>query len=283
VNIDLIKQRLSLYQANTLQEKEQALKEITQEIILMSLSRQQFFSNAEFHGGTALRILYDLQRFSEDLDFALLKPNKSFALTPFLRGIAEELKAFGYDFEIKDRSDVSKTIKKAFLKDSSIGKLFILNRTGHTKKLSIKLEVDSNPPAGADTELKYLNFPMPFGIQCKDLPSSFSGKIHALLCRKYIKGRDWYDFIWYITQKTNVNYVLLANALEQQGPWKNTNTYVNKEWLINALQIKVKSINWTEARQDISPFIKAQEQSALAPWSQDFFLAEIDLLNRNIS
>ena len=115
MSIEIIQQRLATYQSQTPLEEEQALKEITQEVILMSLSRNEFFVDAEFHGGTALRILYGLQRFSEDLDFALMLPNKKFSLSPYLNNLSEELRAFGYEFEIQDRSTVTTTVKKAFL------------------------------------------------------------------------------------------------------------------------------------------------------------------------
>lgn len=242
----------------------------------MGLSRQNFFTEAEFHGGTALRILHGLQRFSEDLDFALLKPNTSFTLIKYLKNISDELRAFGYEFEIKDRSQADTIFKKAFLKDDSIGKIMQIKRTGFPKKLTIKLEVDSNPPAGAETEIKYLNFPAPFGITAKTLPSSFSGKLHALLCRTYIKGRDWYDFLWYVAAKTPINFVLLKNALQQQGPWKEQSLEINASWVVNALHTKIEQIDWNMATRDISPFIQSFEQPSLQLWNKEFFLIKLE-------
>lgn len=276
MSLDLIRERLLSYQLETTHEKEQALKEITQEIILMSLSRQDFFSHAEFHGGTALRILYGLQRFSEDLDFALLTPNSHFSLRPYLETLARELKAFGYDFEIKDRSAADNIVKKAFLKDDSIGKVLELTQGPSSKKIKIKLEVDSNPPAGAKTEIKYLDFPLPFGVTAKDLPSSFAGKLHALLCRSYVKGRDWYDFIWYVSRKTPVNLVLLENALKQNGPWKDKAMKLTPKRLLDELDNKINHIDWQQAVRDIAPFIGAREQVSLKVWSPDFFHAEVE-------
>lgn len=278
MSIDIIKQRLQSYSCKTPLEEEQALKEISQEIILMSLSRQNFFTSAEFHGGTALRILYGLQRFSEDLDFALLTPDASFTLTSYLHNAANELRAFGYEFEIKDRSQTDNTIKKAFLKDDSIGKIMQLKRTGIPKKITIKLEVDTNPPEGAQTEIKYLDFPAPFGIKAKNLPSSFAGKLHALLCRSYTKGRDWYDFIWYVSRKTPINFSLLTHALQQQGPWKNQSLNINTQWVAQALNDKIADIDWKVATQDIAPFIQAYEQDSLQIWGKEFFQSEVGKL-----
>ena len=278
MSIDLVRQRLENYQVHTFPEKEQALKEITQEIILMSLARQDFFTRAEFHGGTALRILYGLQRFSEDLDFALLAPDKNFSFMPYLKNITEELRAFGYQFEIQDRSKAENAVKKAFLKDDSLGKLLTLKKTGFPKKIKIKLEIDSNPPLGVTTEIKYLDFPMPFGIRAKTLPSSFAGKLHALLCRRYIKGRDWYDFIWYVSRKVPINFLLLENALKQNGPWQNQKPNVEKAWLEKQLTTKINELNWSQATQDVTIFIKPQEQASLRIWGKAFFLAELEKL-----
>ncbi|MCX7121421.1 MAG: nucleotidyl transferase AbiEii/AbiGii toxin family protein [Gammaproteobacteria bacterium] len=271
MSLEIIKHRLATYQCETNTETEQALREITQEIILMELSRHDFFSKAEFHGGTALRILYGLQRFSEDLDFALLKPNVNFSLLPYLNHVTDGLRAFGYDFEIQDRSKANNAIKKAFLKDDSLGKVLVFKNTGPVKKMLIKLEVDSNPPLGAITEIKQLLFPSPFSITAKNPESSFSGKLHALLCRNYVKGRDWYDLIWYVSQKTKINYELLENALHQNGPWKNQHCNVDAQWIVDALNKKIGTIDWPRAMQDVMPFIKSHQQTSLKLWRKEFF------------
>ena len=276
MSLDIIRQRLLTYHCQSPMEETQALKEIAQEIILMGLARQDFFAVSEFHGGTALRIFYGLQRFSEDLDFALLKPDRSFSLTPYLKNLSEELRAFGYEFEIKDRSKADLVIKKAFLKDDAIGKVFVLKTDGISPKIKIKLEVDTNPPLGAHTEIKYLDYPSPFGVRAKNLPSSFAGKLHALLCRPYVKGRDFYDFIWYVSWKTKVNVVLLENALQQNGPWQNQDLKIDAAWVIEALHKKIHEIDWKKASLDVSSFIKSHEQRSLALWGKDFFLAELE-------
>lgn len=246
----------------------------------MALSRNGFFDQAEFHGGTALRILYKLQRFSEDLDFVLLKPNQNFSLTPYLEKITNELSAFGYEVEINDRSKANKTVKSAFLKDDSIGKVLTLQSHYPKKKIKIKLEMDTSTPLQATTEIKYLSFPSPFSILAKDLPSVFSGKLHALLCRNYIKGRDWYDFIWLVAQQTKINFDLLSNALDQTGPWENQKIQVTSSWLKTNLAAKINSIDWKKATSDVAPFIKSHEQAGLEIWGDDFFIDQLNKLKQ---
>lgn len=282
MNSNIIQKRLDEYQCKTLLDEKNALKEITQEIALLSLSKANFFKEAEFHGGTALRILHSLQRFSEDLDFALLKPNPEFNLNYYLEHMAQEFELFNYTIHISDRATVEKTVQKQFLKVDSIGKELILQyplNKSH-QKIKIKFEVDTNPPSGATTEIHYLTFPVGFSVVAKDLPSSFAGKLHALLCRKYIKGRDWYDFIWYVTHKTQINFNLLSHALMQQGPWQNQKLNVNFNWLNDSLKEKIKSIDWNEARNDLRPLIKPYEIASLDLWQQDFFLSLLKNVTR---
>ncbi len=173
-----------------------------------------------------------------------------------------------------------KAIKSAFLKDNSIGKQLILLSAAMNQSLNIKFEVDANPSVGAVMEVKYLNVPSPFGVTAKDLPSSFAGKLHALLCRKDIKGRDWYDFIWYITNKVTVNMTLLQSALRQVGPWQSSTLNINGEWVCAALKQKIQNIDWLAAAKEIQPFIKPFEQDSLALWSESFFLQQVDHMEK---
>ncbi len=281
MSIDILQQRVEEYACKTALEEENAIKEITQEVILMALSRSRFFDAAEFHGGTALRILYGLPRFSEDLDFALLHKSPSFNWAGYLDKVANELLSFGYDIEIVDRNKVDDTVKKAFLKDHSIGKLLQLQfpqPDRARKKVRIKLEIDTNPPAGSKSELTYLDFPLAFSIRAQELSTSFSGKIHALLCRQYNKGRDWYDFSWYIMRKVNVNYHHLSNALEQIGPYQGNNLTIDKRWLIDALGSKISTVNWREAQTDVNRFVQASEFQSIELWSDEFFMARLSKL-----
>lgn len=279
MNIDIIQHRLNDYQCRTALEEENAIKEITQEIALMALSRADFFKLAEFHGGTALRILYGLQRFSENLDFALLQVDEEFNWQKYFATICDELNMYGYNVELQDRSKADQTVKQTFIKDNSIGKVLLLNNPNifhSNKKVKIKLEIDTNPPPGANSEIKYLDFPLIFSVRAQDLPSSFAGKLLALLCRKYTKGRDWYDFIWYTTQNSTINFSLLSNALNQTGPWQNQNIIVNQTWLIEQLKRKTESIDWSQTAQDVMQFLKPHEQETLKLWNQGFFFSRVE-------
>lgn len=277
MSVQIIQDRLAFYQCQTALEEEQALREMTQEIVLAGLGRTDFFQHAGFQGGTCLRIFHGLPRFSEDLDFALKAPDPKFTLSPYLETMRKELTAFGYALEIDDRSKLDAPVQMAFLKDDSIGNLLKLSyrpASGPLRKLRVKLEVDTRPPAGAAFEISYLDFPFPSAATVFDLPSLFAGKIHALLCREYIKGRDWYDFIWYTSRKTPANYVLLSSALNQTGPWKNQEIQTNRDWCIHELRQKIESIDWKSARQDVQRFIKPHELPSLGLWGTDFFTAQ---------
>jgi predicted nucleotidyltransferase component of viral defense system len=281
MSVEIIQERLAAYGCASAQEEEQALREISQEIILAALGRTDFFSDAGFQGGTCLRIFHGLNRFSEDLDFALRIPDSHFHLTPYLQQVRDELVAYGYALEIEDRSKSGQTVRKAFLKDQSLGSLLTLAyqpRTGPMRKLRIKLEVDTNPPAGATYLMPILDYPFPAAVRVFDLPSLFAGKMHALLCRDYLKGRDWYDFIWYTARHTPVNHALLSAALNQQGPWAGKTPSTDSKWCIAALTAVIESIDWRKATQDVERFLKPIERPSLALWSREFFLAQCQKL-----
>jgi predicted nucleotidyltransferase component of viral defense system len=162
MSVKLIQERLNSYNCKSELEEEHAIREITQEVALAALSRTDFFKYGIFQGGTCLRIFYGLNRFSEDLDFILKEPNRNFKLQPHLQSLSEELQAYGYNVDITDRSKTDIAVRKAFIKDDSIGKVLQLNHAGKKgpfRKIRIKLEVDTNPPSGSETEIKYLDFP----------------------------------------------------------------------------------------------------------------------------
>jgi len=277
----IIQDRLETYNCKSELEEEHAIREISQEVILASLGRTDFFKHAIFQGGTCLRIFYGLNRFSEDLDFILRKSDTDFKLKPQLQILSNELHAYGYRIEIVDRSNTDITVRKAFIKDDSIGKLLQLNhagRIGPLRKIRIKLEVDTNPPIGSGVEIKYVDFPFISSVTVQDKSSLFAGKIHALLCREYIKGRDWYDFIWYTSQKTKINYKFLSSALKQQGPWEGQDIQTDLNWCVNKLKDKITSIDWETTKNDVRKFVKVVEQPSIDIWDQNLFLAQLEKL-----
>ena len=281
MSVQMIQQRLLNYNCKTDVEEQQAIREITQEVVLAALGRGDFFKQALFQGGTCLRIFYGLNRFSEDMDFILKEANPNFQMKDHIKHLTDELAAYGYNIEITDRNKAGATVKKAFLKDDSIGKVINLrhvNQAGLMAKIKIKLEVDTNPPSGSGHELKYLDFPFVSSVVVQDRPSLFAGKIHALLCREYIKGRDWYDFIWYTSNRTSVNYDFLTSAINQFGPWQGQSVAVDKAWLLNELKRKIVSMDWKQAAEDVRHFVRVAEQPSLDLWSKELFLGQLDKL-----
>ena len=281
MSVKMIQDRLDGYGCHSSLEEEHALREITQEIVLAALGRTDFFQKVGFQGGTCLRIFHGLNRFSEDLDFALQKPDASFSLKPYLNALGKELLAYGYGLEMEDRSKVDQAVRLAFIKDDSLGNLLRLNykpASGPLRKLRIKLEVDTNPPGGAMFETKYMDFPFPSAACVFDLPSLFAGKVHALLCREYLKGRDWYDFVWYTARRTPVNCVMLSAALTQMGPWKGHQVQADRAWCVEQLRRKIEATDWKHAREDVRRFVKPNELPSLDLWCRDFFLAQTDKL-----
>jgi len=278
MSVKIIQERLDSYQPQNQQEEEFALKEILQEIALAGLARTDFFKFAAFQGGTALRILYSLDRFSEDLDFIAVKPSADFEWEAYLKNLETEFSAYGIEIKSEDRSKADETVKKAFLKDQSFARILMLKHWGRSGRLGairIKFEIDTNPPTGSRSEIRYLDFPFAAAVAVQDLPSLFAGKNHALLCRGYVKGRDWYDFLWHVTRKTPINFDFLSQACDQQGPWAGQHIAADKEWYLWELESKIRSIDWKEVKNDVARFLRPQAQQSLELWSVDFFLDRI--------
>lgn len=287
MSVEMIRQRLASYNCRTEIEEQHAIREITQEVVLAALGRGDFFKHALFQGGTCLRIFYGLNRFSEDMDFILRRPDPDFQLKEHVRHLTDELAAYGYQAEIVDRGKAdaaaNAAVRKVFLKDSSLGKLIDLrhvNQTGPPAHIRIKLEVDTNPPSGSGEELLYLDFPFVSAVAAQDRPSLFAGKIHALLCRDYVKGRDWYDFLWYTAQGTDINYAFLSSALDQHGPWRGRGVVVDRTWVVGELEKKIGELDWKQTAEDVRRFIRANEQPSLDLWSRELFLGQLEKWER---
>jgi len=283
MSIALIRDRLATYDCTSEIEEEQAIREITQEIVLAALGRTDFFREAAFQGGTCLRVLYGLDRFSEDLDFALKERNPDFTWGKYLGPVTEELAAYGYRIEIQDRSERDTMVRKVLIKDTTIEKSInfrYAGKTGVMRAIRIRLEVDINPPSGSEYEIRYLDFPFVSSVVVQTLPSLFAGKIHAILCRDYLKGRDWYDFLWYTARKTPINYTLLSSALAQVGPWKGAGLSVDYSWCMEALRNKIEATNWNAAAEDVRRFVRARDQKSLNLWSRELFLQQLEKIPR---
>jgi hypothetical protein len=280
LSVQIIENRLATYFPKSIQETEFALKEITQELVLMALSNHGFFKKAAFQGGTCLRILHQLPRFSEDLDFALIEPDETFDLRSFFSSLEQELAAYGYNIQVTDRpSNPDSAMRQAFIKDDSLVRIVDLQykkTDGPSKSLKIKIEVDTNPPADASFALGFHDFPIHFSIRTHDLPTLFAGKSHALLARPFLKGRDWFDFLWYRAQKVTPNYKFLSAAIDQTGPWKGQKIEVDQSWYRREMAAKIESIrDWDKVKKDVQRFLKPGDLKTLDLWSTAFFHSQL--------
>lgn len=276
-DLSMIQNRLADYRCQNAEEEMNAIREILQEMVLAGLSRTDFFVRAAFHGGTQLRIFEGIRRFSEDLDFALVVNDSSFDLLPYLEKVAEELSTIGVILEVRDRSQVSSAVKKGFLKNDSLVSILDLRFAGRKgsvgtpAKVSIKLEVDANPPLGATYRADQLLFPFIASVRNFDRGSSFAGKMHALLCRTYVKGRDWFDFVWFAGAGVKLNHALLSSALDQQGPWAGKGIATDDIWVGDQLLDVIGRIDWSTARRDVLPFVYASDRPSVELWNAEFF------------
>jgi len=277
---EIISERVRDYAPADPLEQENVLVELLQHYVLAALSRTRFFSRAGFHGGTCLHICYGIRRFSEDLDFLLREPDPSFAWGPYIEKVIADNRDEGIRFEPQDKSKAGTAVKKYFLKTGLSGeemrglKLPFPRHQG--QKIRIKLEADANPPDGSGFETRYIDFPMTAAITTQTLASGFATKSHALLCREYVKGRDWYDFLWYVTKKIVPDSALLANALKQQGPWAGQSIRMTRAWYLETMRQRIKEIDWGKAREDVNRFIPARERESLNAWGPDLFLQSLD-------
>lgn len=272
---EIITERLLEYKIQSAEEELNAVKEITQEVILYALSKTSFFDQAHFCGGTALRIVHGLNRFSEDLDFTTNGVDKKFQFDDYMDEVLKTLKQYGLEMKVKKAKDDS-FVKARELKEDSDKWTLSFPSNKQLKKVIIKLEIDTNPPSGAVVTNGNLDFPILHQVKVGTLETLFAGKIHALLCRSFMKGRDWYDFLWYVRNKTNINYDLLKNALYQMGPYQGQDLkIVNRDFLVNELSGKIKSLDWQEVRKDVERFLKADELESLKVWDENLFLDRV--------
>ncbi|MEA2049498.1 MAG: nucleotidyl transferase AbiEii/AbiGii toxin family protein [Campylobacterota bacterium] len=280
--MNIIEQMLSNYKITSQADLINALKEVFQEIALLGLYQGGFFEKAAFYGGTALRILHGLPRFSEDLDFTLLEKNSDFNLEQYFSSIVDEFEALGITIDIsqKIKKDFKSDIASAFLKNgTSIHTLNIqvndieniLDGVHSGKKLKIKFEVDTNPPLKFQTEAKTLLLPKTFNIITMTLPNLYAGKMHAVLCRKWasrVKGRDWYDYEWYVKRNTPLNLEHLQERMYESGDLDN-NTILDKNLFKELMYKRINELDIDTAIKEVSPFIK--DKSGFEFWSRDYF------------
>ena len=281
----ILNQMLSKYTLKNKEDYINALKEVIQEIALSALAKTDFFEYAAFYGSTALRIFYGLDRFSEDLDFSLIEKS-DFDLTKYFKTLDDTFKMYGLSFTAtKKEKTIDSSIQSAFLKRNTLEHVLLISTNkdifGHIQKnevIKIKFEIDTNPPQGATFEYKYGLLPSPYRIRIYDESSLFAGKIHALLCRswdKRVKGRDLYDYIFYLSHRIQPNINHLKERLIDSGKW-NKNDDLTLEKLKSILIEKFEYINYDLAKKDVIHFIN--DPTKLNLWDKNFF-KEITLFN----
>ena len=274
-----IEQMLKNYQIENLYDQKNAMKEIMQEIVLCGLSRAGFFQKAAFYGGTALRIFYGLDRFSEDLDFSLLTSDPKFDLTVYFPVLEKEVRAFGLHVTIEEKEKSKESnIRSAFLKGNTKEHLLLFyadtdlaGSVARNEVIKIKFEVDIDPPAYAGFEHKYRLLPTPFEVNLYDMPSLFAGKIHAVLCRGWknrIKGRDLYDYVFYLSRGSAVNQRHLRARLLQSG-FISDDVECTLSEIQHMLYERFDMIDFRQAKQDVESFVR--DAVTLNLWSSDFF------------
>lgn len=276
---EAIEQMLKTYQVENIYDRKNAMKEIMQELVLCGLSRAGFFKKAAFYGGTALRIFYGLDRFSEDLDFSLKAADLDFELKEYIPMLEKEIKSFGLNVSISEKKKIKDSnIRSAFLKGNTKEHMLLFyadeklaTNVAQNEAIKIKLEIDVNPPEYAGFEHKYRLLPVPYEVNLYDMPSLFAGKLHAVICRAWqsrIKGRDLYDFVFYMSRSTPVNLKHLRQRLIDSG-FITEGVECSLDELKQMLNDRFDSIDFEQAKQDVEPFIR--DFSVLNVWSADFF------------
>ena len=269
---DIYEQMLSAYDLSTKQMMRNAKFEINQQVILAGLYRGGFFDAAAFYGGTCLRIFHGLDRFSEDLDFSLTAPDDQFHIEKYFPYIEDEFALLGRKVEIRKKEKRTfGRVESAFLKDNTEVADLVFQTE---KNIKIKIEVDTDPPLHFQTENKLLLLPFSFMVRCFTLPDLFAGKMHALLFRSWkqrVKGRDWYDFEWYVRHGVPLDFVHLQERTLQFNGLE-----MSKEDFKERLRERLSSTNIGQVKQDVTPFMKNREETAI--WSNGYFLQLAEMI-----
>jgi predicted nucleotidyltransferase component of viral defense system len=276
---EAIARRFARYEARRLEDYVRALREILQEIALLGLWRSKFFEHAAFYGGTALRILHGIDRFSDDLDFSLLRPSSRFDLARYSAALQTEIRSFGFEVRVGTKEKEARSaIQSAFLKADTLKQLVVIEAGREVVKelprgqiLKIKIEVDPDPPPGFETETRFLLQPIPFAVRTYVLPDLFAGKMHALLCRRWksrVKGRDWYDLVWYTANHPRLHLFHLEQRMRQSGDLEKGESLTQDRYH-ELLDKAIAGLDVAQAKKEVEPFI--QNPDALSIWSREFF------------
>ena len=261
---------LSRYDTSSSESLRNATLEVIQQITLAGLKRGGFFDKAAFYGGTCLRIFHGLRRFSEDMDFTLLRKNETFNIEDYFPAIISEFQSLGREISItkKDKKNFGK-VESAFLKDNTE----VYNLSFQTEKsYKIKIEIDTDPPLGFKTEPKLLLQPFSFYTRTLTLPDLYAGKMHALIFRSWgnrVKGRDWYDFEWYVRNEIKLDFShFKERALEFNG------LDITKDEFMRLLKNRFLETDIEMVKRDVRPYLMDPREIEI--WSKDYFLQLAD-------
>jgi predicted nucleotidyltransferase component of viral defense system len=276
---EVVGRMLARYECRKVEDYVRALREILQEIALLGLWRSRFFEKAAFYGGTALRILYGMDRYSEDLDFSLLEPLLDFDIFRYGETLQTEIRSYGFEVTLTRREkSATSPVQSTFLKIDTLKHLLLIKTDQEVARqiprgqvLKIKIEVDTDPPAGFDSETKFLLQPIPFSVRVFILPDLFAGKMHAILCRHWktrVKGRDWYDLVWYAANHPQLHLFHLEQRMLQSGHLT-PGEHLNHERFLALVSKAIDRLDVSVARREVEPFVK--DHGTLAVWSKEFF------------
>ncbi len=285
----VIETMLEKYNPHNNEERENAVKEIIQEIALSGLSRGGFFEKAAFYGETCLRIFYGLNRFSEDLDFALIEKDPNFRLNDYFPVLEKEFDAYGIKLSVEEKKKTfDSEIQSAFLKGNTLTLMMsFFPKSEDTKKiisnqrLKIKFEVDTENPEGGKIESKFRMLPSLYEVKTFDESTLFAGKIHAIICRNYkshVKGRDYYDYLFYIGKGSRFNLHYLESKLKKTGVLTD-NEKLTLDKTKELLKERFETVDYESAKEDVSNFINNKDNLKL--WKKELFLSTLDELKSN--
>lgn len=279
-----IARMLERYELRSVDDYVRALREILQEVALLGLWRAKFFEKTAFYGGTSLRILYGLDRFSEDLDFTLLASSPKFNISGYFEILEREIGSYGFDVSLSKRQKRTESaVQSAFVKADTMKHLLtieaadkIVQQIPHGQLIKIRIEVDTDPPPKFSTETKFLLQPIPFSVRSVVLPDLFAGKMHAFLYRQWknrVKGRDWYDLVWYVATHPELHLDHLQERMIQSGHWKRKDR-LTKEKFALLVEDAIKNLDVQQARKEVEPFVRQPE--SLEVWSKEFFRSVVE-------
>ena len=270
--MNIYDQMVAEYQQQASTSTPNVEQEVMQKIALAGFSRGGFFKHAAFYGGTCLRLFHQLPRYSEDMDFTLREKNSNIHLEDFFPYIIEEFHLAGHEVIIqkKDKKMFGR-VESAFLKENTE----VFDIKFQTKKtVKVKIEMDTDPPLGFETENLPLSRPYPFVVRCVALSDLYAGKMHALLYRNWktrVKGRDWYDFQWYVANRVPLNFDHLQKRIREFN-----DEDITKERFMEMLHEKLSTTDIESVKQDVRGFIFNQRD--IEVWSNDYFLKLADMM-----